>query len=151
MKQLIERPYISANPKASLAYEQLNSLLNALTLKALPIATVELITIEIEQLNSISSSDASFLKAIKRRETNILKLVEKKHKIVPIHYYRKLWMVLGMSVFGLPLGAAFGLTNDNMGMLGIGLPIGMAIGLAVGSGLDKKALAEGRQLGVEIK
>jgi hypothetical protein len=91
------------------------------------------------------------LKAIKRRETNILKLVEKKHKIVPIHYYRKLWMVLGMSVFGLPLGAAIGITNDNMGMLGIGLPIGMAIGLAVGSGLDKKALAEGRQLGIEIK
>jgi hypothetical protein len=38
-----------------------------------------------------------------------------------------------------------------MAFLGVGLPIGMAIGLAVGTGMDKKALAEGRQIDIEIK
>jgi len=34
----------------------------------------------------------------------------------------------------------------NMAFLGTGIPLGMVIGMAVGSGMDKKAAAEGRQL-----
>lgn len=59
-------------------------------------------------------------------------------------------MALGMVVFGLPLGIAFGTILDNIGLLGIGLPIGMVIGLAVGTGMDKKAKEEGRQLNIEV-
>jgi len=33
----------------------------------------------------------------------------------------------------------------------IGLAIGMAIGMAIGTGMDKKALEEGRQIDLEIK
>ena len=58
-------------------------------------------------------------------------------------------MALGMAAFGVPLGVAFGTSLDDMSFLAIGLPIGMVIGLAVGSGMDKKALEEGRQLDVE--
>lgn len=60
-------------------------------------------------------------------------------------------MVLGMSVFGIPLGLGFGLSIGNFGMLAIGIGIGMAIGVGVGTSMDKKAFNEGRQLDFEAK
>jgi len=36
-------------------------------------------------------------------------------------------------------------------ILGIGFPIGLALGMAVGTGMDKKAFEEGRQIDLEIK
>jgi hypothetical protein len=151
MKKLIERQNISENLKAFNAYQQLGKLLNALAVKELPIETVDLINNEIEQLNSISVIDKVFLKVTKEKENRVIKLIEKKHKIVPKNYYKKLWMVLGMSAFGIPMGVLFGLSIGNMGMLGIGLPIGMAIGVGLGSSMDKKAYNEGRQLDFEVK
>ena len=151
MKKLIERPNISENLKASNAYQQLGKLLNTLEVKELPAETVDLINQEIEQLNSIAGIDIYFLKATKEKENIVIKLVEKKHKIVPKNYYKKLWMILGMSVFGVPMGVAFGLSIGNLGMLGISLPIGMAIGVGVGSNMDKNAFNEGRQLDFEVK
>ena len=56
-----------------------------------------------------------------------------------------------MSVFGLPIGAALGLSFGNMGLIGIGLPLGGCVGIFVGSQMDKKAFEEGRQLDIEIK
>lgn len=61
-----------------------------------------------------------------------------------------MWIALGMSAFGLPVGAAMGLTIGNMALLGIGLPIGMVFGLAIGSAMDKKSLKEGTQLNIEL-
>jgi hypothetical protein len=151
MKKLIERQNISENLNASNAYQQLGKLLNALEVKELPTETVDLINNEIEELNSISEIDKYFLKAIKEKENNVIKLIEKKHKIVPRNYYRKLWMILGMSAFGIPMGLVVGLSIGNFGMLGIGLPIGMAIGVGVGSSMDKKAFNQGRQLDFEVK
>lgn len=151
MKKLIERPRISENVKAVNAYLQLAKLLNLLTIKELPEDTVELINQEIEQLNAIPDEDKYLFRKIKAKENSIVKLVENKHKIVPKNYYKKLWMVLGMSVFGIPMGVAFGLSIGNLGMLGIGLPIGMGIGVAVGTIMDNKALKEGRQLDIEVK
>ena len=55
-------------------------------------------------------------------------------------------MTLGMSAFGLPMGLALSTATDNFGLLGVGLPIGMVIGMAMGTGMDKKAKEEGRQL-----
>ncbi|RYD53670.1 MAG: hypothetical protein EOP52_04420 [Sphingobacteriales bacterium] len=106
-----------------------------------------------ELLRVDQESDASpkLKRVIYSRQTQILRLVEKKLKIVPKNYYRTLWMVLGMSVFGLPFGVLYGLLVKNTAMLGIGLPIGMGIGVAVGASMDKKALKEGRQLDIEIK
>ena len=151
MKKLIERQNISENLKASNAYQQLVKLLNALEVKELPTETVDLINHEIEQLNSISDIDKNFVNATKEIENRIIKLIEKKHKIVPKNYYRKLWMVLGMSAFGILMGVAFGLSIGNFGMLAIGIGIGMAIGVGVGSSMDKKAFNEGRQLDFEVK
>ncbi|OAQ39334.1 hypothetical protein A5893_10645 [Pedobacter psychrophilus] len=86
-----------------------------------------------------------------KRQTAILKLLQKELKIVPKNHYQTLWMLFGFTAFGLPIGVAFGFLMDNMGLLGIGLPIGMGIGIVVGLLLDKKALKEGRQLDVVIK
>lgn len=151
MMLLIDRQRISENVKAVNAYQQLGKLLNVLEIKELPADTVELINQEIEQLNAIADEDKYLFRKIKAKQNNIVKLVENKHKIVPKNYYKKLWLVLGMSVFGLPMGGAFGLSIGNLGMLGIGLPIGMAIGVAVGTSMDNKALKEGRQLDFEVK
>lgn len=151
MKKLIERPNISENLKVASAYQKLGALIQALEEKELPNETVDLIDNEVAQLNSIAAIDKDLMKATVATQNRIIKLVEKKHKIVPINYYRKLWMVLGMSAFGIPLGVAFGLSVGNLGMLGIGLPIDMAMGVGVGSTMDKKALNEGRQLDFEVK
>ena len=78
-------------------------------------------------------------------------MLAQKLKIVPINYFRKTWFVLGMTVFGLPIGAALGFSLSNMAYLGIGLPVGMSIGLAMGANMDKKAKEEGRQLDIELK
>ena len=151
MKKLIERQTIVDNIKAFNAYQQLVKLLDELELRQLPSETISLLNHEIEQLNAIEVSDSSFVKAIKRSENKVVKFIEKEHKIVPKNYYRKLWMIMGISGFGIPLGVAVGLSLGNMGMIGLGFPIGMAVGVGVGSKMDKKAFEEGRQLDLEIK
>jgi hypothetical protein len=151
MKKLIERQISSENLKTSNLYQQLVNLLKALEEKELPIETVDLIDKEIEQLNSISDEGKYFKKAIKEKENKIIQILEKKHKIVPKNYYRRLWMLLGMSVFGVSMGLILASVSNKMALFAIGVPIGMAIGIGVGSGLDKKAYIEGRQLDFEVK
>jgi hypothetical protein len=56
-----------------------------------------------------------------------------------------------MNAVGLPIGAALGISLNNIALLGIGLPIGMIYGYFVGKRLDKKAQTEGRQLDIELK
>ena len=151
MIKLITREKIITNAKAANRYNQLGALLYAIEGMKLPKETTDFIDLEIELLNAFSIEDKVFVKAIKEKENKIVKLLEKKHKIVPKKYYQTLWMVLGMSAFGVPMGVAFGLIMKNMGLLGIGFPIGMGIGVGVGAYLDKKALIEGKQLDVELK
>jgi hypothetical protein len=151
MKKLITRQKIAENTKMANQYKQLEAMLNVLEARNLPQETTDFINQEIERLNAIADADKSFARTIKNTENKILRYVEKKHKIVPQKYYAKLWLVLGMSAFGIPLGVAYGLVMKNMGLLGIGLPIGMGVGAAFGTYLDKKALNEGRQLDIEIK
>ena len=150
MKELIERPTIGDNIKAYNAYQQFGKLIDALELRQLPVETISLLNQEIEQLNAIEVLDSSFVKAIKSSETKVVKYLEKNHKIVPQNHYRKHWMIMGISGFGIPLGVAVGLSLGNMGMIGLGFPIGMAVGIGVGSKMDKKAFEEGRQLELEI-
>lgn len=151
MKTLITRSIVAENLKTENRYIQLGKILNELEKRQLPQETTNYIDQEVERLNAISDTDTSLSKAIKDKENKIIKWIEKKHKIVPKSYYQRLWMVLGMSVFGIPLGVAFGSTMGNLGLLGIGLPVGMGVGVGVGSYLDKKAFNEGRQLDVELK
>jgi len=149
--ELKERQNFSADTKTNRIYIQLGELLNQLRKRNLPENIIESVNQDIEVVNAASLIGNDFRKLVKQKQNKIIKLLEKDLKVVPKNYYRNMWLALGMSVFGLPIGVAFGASIGNMGLLGVGLPIGMAIGALVGSKMDKKALEEGRQLNIEIK
>jgi hypothetical protein len=144
--RLSPHPSIETNPKLSKQFSSLQSLLEAIGKKEVPEVQLQKINEIIGGINVFSGTDQELIKAIKAGQSIFIKLLEKELKIVPQNHYQMQWMVLGMSVFGLLLGVAFGAAMGNMGLLGIGLPIGMAIGIAVGKGMDTKAKNEGRQL-----
>lgn len=151
IKELKNREDFSNDDKLNRIYSQFGELLNELKKKELSQDVYKLINESVDILNLSTFNGAKLTKLLKQKQTAILKQVEKEHKIVPKNYYRTLWMVLGMSAFGLPIGVAFGLSIGNIGLLAIGLPIGMGIGIVVGMSMDKKAMNEGRQLNIEIK
>ncbi|WP_288245083.1 hypothetical protein [uncultured Chryseobacterium sp.] len=145
------KPELLTDSKTKALYDQLQQLLNELEKKKISSETAEKVNRETALINSTALRDKDLHKMLKQKQNDIIKLLEKEHKIVPKNYYRNLWLAVGMGAFGLPIGVAFGLLIHNIALLSIGLPIGMAIGVVVGSSLDKKAEAEGRQLDVEIK
>lgn len=139
------------NSKVDHSILQLNNLVDILNTKNIPENIIEQINSELAELNSSEAGGNDYFKLLKKKQSIITKLLEKEVKLVPKNYYRNLWLVLGMTAFGLPLGVAFGLSIGNMGLLGIGLPIGLFIGMVVGSMMDKKAFENGRQLDIELK
>lgn len=150
-KELNNRQEILTDEKLFKSYNQFVKLLNELKKRELSEDLIKSVNLSVDKINSSTLTSKQLIKFIKKEQSSILKQIEKEHKIVPKNYYRNLWLALGMSAFGLPIGVALGLSVGNIGLLAIGLPIGMAIGLAFGSSLDKKALNEGRQLDIEIK
>lgn len=149
--ELKRRQEMTICPKLDAVYTQFNALIDELNTRGLPESTVGAVNREIEEVNATTKACKSMRRVVLKKQSKIVRLIEKEHKIVPKNYYRNLWLVLGMSAFGIPIGAAIGTSVGNMGLLGIGLPIGMAFGLVVGARMDKKALKEGRQLSIELK
>lgn len=147
---LKERPELTNDIKFSNSYNQFRELVRLLREKELPDLVSNHINEEIKILNELPFGP-ELRKALRKKQTKIVQLVEKQLKIVPKNYYRNLWFALGISAFGLPIGVAIALSIGNIGLLGIGFPFGIAIGAAVGSAMDKKAVKEGRQLNIEIK
>ena len=74
---------------------------------------------EIEQLNAVSDLGNTLRRQVTKSQRNIIKLLEKELKLVVKNHYRNLWLAVGMSVFGIPLGVAFGMSFDNIGLLGV--------------------------------
>ncbi|MBS1616696.1 MAG: hypothetical protein JST06_11335 [Bacteroidetes bacterium] len=142
---------LSQNNQLNERYNQLSFMLEELRLKSLPEEIISIINEKIDQVNNSPLEGKERCKLIRTQLWAIIRLVEKKLKIVPKNYYRNYWMLVGMSAFGIPLGVAFGTSLHNMGFIGIGLPIGLAIGIAIGTGMDQKAQTEGRQLSIEAK
>ena len=151
LTELKDNPNISTDLKLSAIQNQFKSLISELEKKDLNSTVVFNINSSIEAINASSLTGKELMKLFKQQQTLIVKQVEKEHKIAPKNHYRNLWMILGFTAFGLPIGMLFGLSIGNIGLMGAGLPIGMAVGALVGAGMDKKALAEGRQLAVELK
>lgn len=129
---------------------ELQSLLKELRTRELSQVSISSINLEIDQLNSLPA-EAITDKKIKAGKSAILKQLEKQENLVPKHYYATLWLPLGMTAFGLPLGVAVFVITGNAAFIGIGLPIGMAIGSFYGATLDKKAEKEGRVLNFSVK
>lgn len=151
IKELKKRPDIELHKKLSSIYAQFDLLLSDLRKRELPEEIVKIINEKIDQINTVSASETSLRKQIRNTQRAILQLLEKKLKLVTKNHYRNTWLAVGMSAFGVPLGIVFGISLGSMALLAIGLPIGMAIGIAIGTGMDKKALAEGRQIDLEIQ
>jgi hypothetical protein len=149
--ELKDRQNISSDIKLTRIYSQFGELLRELKKKELSQNIIKSINEGVEKLNSSSLTGNELRKLVKQEQTKALKQVEKELKIIPKSYYQNLWMTVGMSVFGVPIGVVFGLSMGNIGLMAVGLPIGMGIGIAVGLVMDKKALEEGRQLNLEIK
>ena len=149
--ELKEREGISENAKTSRVYDQFRKLMNELMKKELPDNIIEFVNQDIEEINSTSLTDKNLRKLVRQKQAKILKLLEKELKVVPKNHYRNLWLAVGMSAIGVPIGVIYGIIMNNMAFLGIGLPIGMAVGMVLGARMDKKALEEGRQLDMEIE
>lgn len=137
--------------KLNRIFDQFAALLAEVRKKELPQIISEAINQDILEINASLLDRNDLRKLIKKKQSNILKLLESKLKIVPKNHYRNTWLALGMAAFGLPFGLLFGKMMGNQGLLAVGLPIGMVIGMSIGAGMDKKALTDGKQLDIEIK
>ena len=129
-------------------YNTMRLLVEKINERDLNAATVEVVNEQVEILNS--ADDKVIKSTLRKTRSKILTVLEKEMKLVTANHYMTRWMALGMTVFGVPIGVSYGVAIDNMGMMGVGIAIGMSVGLAIGSGMDKKAKEEGRQLDVKI-
>lgn len=150
IKELRKRKGIGENKQLIDAYIQFEKLLTQLRKRKLPDEVVQAINTNIDLIDPDPGTEEDLRKQLRKTQSDILRLIEKELKLVPKNHYRNVWLALGIAAFGVPLGVVFGASLGNMGYLAIGIPFGLSIGLAIGTGLDKKAADEGRQLDVEI-
>lgn len=143
---ITQDPNNNPNPKFAKKLTKLKALLTALEAKDLPLNAIGDINSDIAHFNRQDITQPKLHRQVCKLQNKILKKLERQFKIVPKHYYRDLWMILGMSAFGIPLGVAFGASLGNMAFIGTLMPVGMVIGIAVGTVMDNKAEKEGRQL-----
>ena len=150
INELKKRKGIGGNKQLIDSYVQFERLLSELRKRELPDKVVQSINTNIDLIDPAMEPEKAYFKQFRKTQTDILRLIEKELKLVPKNNYRNVWLALGIAAFGVPLGVVFGASLGNMGYLAIGIPFGLSIGLAIGTGLDKKAADEGRQLDVEI-
>lgn len=150
INELKKRKGIGENKQLIDTYIQFEKLLTQLRKRKLPDEVVQAINTNLDLIDPDPGTEEDLRKQLRKTQSDILKLIEKELKLVPKNHYRNVWLALGIAAFGVPLGVVFGASLGNMGYLAIGIPFGLSIGLAIGTGLDKKAADEGRQLDVEI-
>ena len=149
--KLKERQDLTVSEDFKAAHSNYQKLIEEIEKHKPSVTIIDEINKSTHSINLLGNDLKPLIKQYTVSQNEIVKLVERELKLVPIDYYRKLWLVLGMTVFGLPFGVVFAMALDNMAFIGIGLPIGLPIGIAIGSGMDAKAKEEGRQLEVELK
>ena len=146
----IHREGISPDIKLFKKYTAFENLISEVSKRDLPENVITTLNKEIEILNAILENDKVFKKRLGKAKNTIIKILEKDLKIVPKFYYRRQWMVLGMTIFGIPIGVSLGAGIDNYGMIGVGIAVGIGVGIAIGSEMDRKAEVEGRQLDIDV-
>ncbi len=147
---LQERPDIATDLSAKKELRHLQLLIDAIDRKTVPAAQEATITEMVQRINQFEGPVPQLGGLAKQTHKQILELLEKDLKIVPQKHYTKKWMVMGMAL-GLPFGVVYATALDNMAFSGIGLPIGMGVGIAIGASMDKKVVAEDRQLDIEYQ
>jgi len=150
IKELNKRSGIENDKKLTNKYKFFEKLISELNKKEIPSEVVNSINQSIEDVNSFSGSNKDLLKLFRKKQSDIIKLIEEELKLVLKFHHRNKWLAIGLAAFGIPFGVAFGASLGNMAFIGIGIPIGMAIGIAIGTAKDKEALDNGKQLDLEI-
>lgn len=145
------RPELAQEKRLSERYQNFNQLTSELELKEVPLNIITEINEAIDIQNKLEANKNAVLKAYRNMQSKIVKLLEKELQLVPLHHYRNKWMIIGMSVIGVPFGIVYSRILDNPAMMSIGIPMGMGIGVMIGSHKDKKAFESGKQLNIELK
>ena len=151
IKEVDKKYDVGKDKKLTRKFNDFEKLINELKKREVPPEIVNSVNQDIEEINSFVGSNRDLLKQLRKKQSGIVKLIEKELKLVTKNYYRNLWLAVGMAAFGIPFGVVFGVSLGNMAFIGIGIPIGMAIGIAIGTAMDKKASDEGRQLDLEVE
>ena len=125
-------------------------LLEELQKREIPSVVLDVINVEIEKVNSFYDSDKLYTKTLAKSQTNILKLIEKELELFVKKHHQKKWTAVGVAL-GIAFGSAFGASQNNMGLMALGLPIGMAVGITIGKQKDDEVLKHGKQLDIEIE
>ena len=151
IRELRNRADLAKDKRLDNIYKQFDKLLTELKKKELSEVVIKSINDGVDQVNAVSGADRKLRNQVRMTQSEVLKFIEIEMGLVAKNHYRNTWMAIGMTAIGIPMGVVFGMSLGNIAFMGIGLPIGLAIGVAVGTGLDKKALEEGRQIDFEIK
>lgn len=148
--KLDKRPAIDEDKKLKIDYVYFEQMIVELEERDIPADIVASVNKNIDDVNAFSGSNKDLCKCLRKSQLVIFEMLEKEMKLVPKHYYRSRWMVMGMCVIGVPFGIVFGNLIGNISLLGVGIPIGMLLGIVIGAQMDKKAAQEGRQLDIEV-
>lgn len=82
IKELNNKEIIDSNKKIIDAFNQFNKLLAALRKRDIPKEIITTINIQIDKINGVSNSDKELRKQIQSSQTDIIRLLEKKLKLV---------------------------------------------------------------------
>ena len=148
---VVKRPNSELDKRLSKRYLCLEKMISELGSREIPSEILAELNAGIKETNAYDGTNNQLNLKLMRLQYRILKKLEKQLKLVPVNYYKNMWLGLGMAVFGIPMGVAFSSSLGNMSFIGIGLPIGMVLGMAYGSKLDKKAAEKGNQMNFEMK
>ena len=135
------------NKKINKAYNDMQSLIEALDKKDIPADELISINEHIVLINSFDGTEKELVKSLKKTYGYVLTFIEKNLKLVPKHHFLALWMLYG-SLLGVVLTSIF-ISSD--GLASLILPMGMAAGIVIGSGMDNNAKKEGLQIELEVK
>tara|TARA_R100000935_G_C2835473_1_gene167843 strand:- start:2102 stop:2563 length:462 start_codon:yes stop_codon:yes gene_type:complete len=130
-------------------FQKFDVFLEELNKMELPPEVVVSLNTQLENLPLFSGSEEQFLIKLKNTKMVLLKILYQEVHVVPKSHYRDLWMALGLSIIGIPIGILFFLFLDNSIYIAIGIALGFVIGVLIGNYLDNQAEEEGRQLSKE--
>jgi hypothetical protein len=143
---------VKEDAKLNDTFNQFADLIRQYEQKNLSDKSIQYTNERIDEVNASGLNGKALRKLIRKVQFNVIRFIEKDSKIVPKNHYRRFWMLMGMSAFGVPIGMGISYILDGqIGNFGIGLPLGMGVGILLGSLMDKKAAKEGRQLAIEAK
>ena len=143
-----ESTYISA--KDQLAVTQFEQLVQEVQRMELPPEVVVELNTELEKLESQSAFGKKFFKQLKKSKAVLLKILYQEVRVVPKNHYRDLWIALGLSAIGIPLGIFLMFFLNGSSAIAIGIALGSAMGIVIGNNLDRQAEAEGRQMAIRL-